>query len=337
VLSDYSASEREETITANVYIKIQNNSDYSLLLTHTNNEESPVGSSSPIVMPDESAYYITNASDVSSYQFMKNTSVPIAFPADVSAFIAGHLYSFMYDGTNLTLLANRALSIDSALADVLSFPTGITAQALSGSSIHIFWNTVSEASGYNVYRSSSEEGMYTKTNEVIIIENSYIDTELTRGVTYYYKVVSVDANGRESQKSEPVNETTLTQTIGNISYSPVTGSAWALQSDGRYKSPAIGSNGITKMRVSFTTVEANVGLTINLDVSSEFNYDYAFVGNLDSSSATSANNYYDRISGATSKEITITIPNSGSHFIEIGYGKDGSGTAGSDCAWFRIE
>jgi hypothetical protein len=196
-----------------------------VLLSNGNYEEKPVGSSSSIVNARESAYYnIATASDVSSYQFMQNTSVPIDFPADVSTFIAGHLYSFMYNGTNLTLLADRLLSIDSALADVLPFPTGITAQALSASSICISWNAVSKASGYNVYRSSSEEGTYSKVNAELIPGNNYTDTELMFGTTYYYKLASVGANGRESQKSGPVEETTPTVSLSVICYVSSNGS-----------------------------------------------------------------------------------------------------------------
>jgi fibronectin type 3 domain-containing protein len=205
LLSDYPDEEKAEVITTDVYIKIQNNSVYSMLLVHNHIEERPVGSSSTIVMPGELTYYITNASDVSSYQLMKNTNIPIPFPDvnDTSTFVAGHLYSFTYDGTALTLLADGVLSIDSALANALPSPDGITAQALSESSIRISWNAVSGASGYNVYRASSEEGTYAKVNAATITGTDYTDTGLTRGETYYYKVTSLNIIG-EGEKSDYV-------------------------------------------------------------------------------------------------------------------------------------
>jgi hypothetical protein len=253
-------------------------------------------------MPDESAYYIINATDVSACHFMKNIIDPIAFPAGISDFTAGHLYSFTYDGINLTLLSDRVLSIDSALADVFSFPAGITATE-------------------------------------IIIENYYPDTGLTPDTTYYYKVASVGANGRESRKSDPVNGTTLTQTIGNISYSPVTGSSWTSQSDGSHKSPSGYSS--SKVRVNFTSYGGNATIAIQLYVynSSTSSYSYAYVGDLDNSSASYY--YYDYISAyfyspSNSKTVTITVPYAGDHFIEIGYYNDGYGSSSTMYSTFKI-
>jgi hypothetical protein len=120
--------------------------------------------------------------------------------------------------------------------------------------------------------------------------------------------------------------------ISNITYSGVD---WPVQGDNRRKSPVIDHSQTTITRCNFTSTGTNAALTIHLYVSSENNYDYAFVGNLDS--AASMTNYRERISGSTSKDITITVPSPGSHFVEIGYGKDGSDSSGSDCAWFSVE
>jgi hypothetical protein len=122
--------------------------------------------------------------------------------------------------------------------------------------------------------------------------------------------------------------------ISDITYS---GDTWALQGDGKRKSPTIGHNETTITRYSFTSTGSNASLVIHLEVSSEPGYDFAFVGYLDDSTASRTSNYYERISGSTSQTITITIPSAGSHFVEIGYGKDGSVDNGSDCAWFTIE
>jgi hypothetical protein len=111
---------------------------------------------------------------------------------------------------------------------------------------------------------------------------------------------------------------------------------WPLVDSLRRKSPTITHSQTTKTRVDFTAAVSNTVLVIHLEVSSESSYDFAFVGNLDSTAATRTSNY-DSISGTTSKTISIPIPTAGSHFIEIGYGKDGSETVGSDCAWFWIE
>jgi hypothetical protein len=113
---------------------------------------------------------------------------------------------------------------------------------------------------------------------------------------------------------------------------------WTLQSDGRRKSPVIGHDAATKARVSFTSTVSNASITIQLDVSSESSWDWAFISKLDDSNANSDINFStdSKISGTTSKTVTIQVPNPGSHFIEIWYKKDSSGASGSDCAWFKV-
>ncbi|GHV70486.1 hypothetical protein AGMMS49928_18460 [Spirochaetia bacterium] len=134
------------------------------------------------------------------------------------------------------------------------------------------------------------------------------------------------------------NWTDPSVSIQNISYSSVSGGTWTLQGDGRYKSPTTANSATTKERVSFTSTAANALIVIQLDVSSESGCDFAFISTLDNASATLSSGYYtgSKISGTNSVTITIPVPTVGSHFVEIGYGKDGSDTVGSDCAWFKV-
>jgi hypothetical protein len=62
---------------------------------------------------------------------------------------------------------------------------------------------------------------------------------------------------------------------------------------------------------------------IQLDVSSESGYDYAFISQLDNASAAYQSGYYSgsRISGENSVTVTIPVTGSGSHFIDIGIEK----------------
>jgi uncharacterized repeat protein (TIGR02543 family) len=125
--------------------------------------------------------------------------------------------------------------------------------------------------------------------------------------------------------------------ISNISYSSVSGGEWILQVDGSRKSPLISDNTTTKARISFTST-AGASITILLTVSSEAGYDWAFIGQLDNTSATSTSGSYQSsvISGAQSVTLIIPISSAGDHFIDIGYEKDGSQIGGSDCAWFTV-
>jgi uncharacterized repeat protein (TIGR02543 family) len=123
--------------------------------------------------------------------------------------------------------------------------------------------------------------------------------------------------------------------ISDITYS----NAWTLLSDGWRQSPLISHGRLIKERVSFTSTIANVSITIDLEVSSEQGFDHAFISTLDNPNATATSGFYSGslISGERSITVTIPVPRAGSHFIEIGYSKDGmGGSSGGDCAWFRV-
>jgi hypothetical protein len=126
--------------------------------------------------------------------------------------------------------------------------------------------------------------------------------------------------------------------IAGISHTIVMGSDEWTQSSGRRQSPAIDHNGVTKSHVSFTATQANASIRIQLEVSSELNYDWAFISTLNNANATSSGGYYtgSRISGTNSVTVTIPVPTAGSYFVDIGYQKDSVQTGGSDCAWYRV-
>jgi hypothetical protein len=126
--------------------------------------------------------------------------------------------------------------------------------------------------------------------------------------------------------------------VSGITYSaPGSYTTWTLQSDGRRISPAIDHNSVTKSRVSFTST-ANANITIQLDVSSDLTGDFAFISALDNGSATYQSGHYpgSRITGTASVTIAIPVPAAGSHFIDIGYRKNGLFIGGSDRAWFKV-
>lgn len=70
----------------------------------------------------------------------------------------------------------------------LGAPT-LTFGDLSSNSITVKWEKISGAQGYYVYRSASEDGVYTKIKKISSGDTlSYKDTGLTFGTTYYYRV-----------------------------------------------------------------------------------------------------------------------------------------------------
>ena len=89
--------------------------------------------------------------------------------------------------------------------------------------------------------------------------------------------------------------------------------------------------------VSFSTTQDNQTITIEIEASSEANYDYIFVGDLDVNvtsrpSSTPAN----AVSGTGKMRVVLTVPTPGSHFITVAFTKDSSSQANEDCAWYRF-
>jgi hypothetical protein len=83
-------------------------------------------------------------------------------------------------------------------------PSGFAAE-VQGSSVVLSWQGATDANGgaiagYNVYRSTTPGGPYTKVNTALITGTGFTDTSAQTG-TFYYVVKSVDSDGDESSSS----------------------------------------------------------------------------------------------------------------------------------------
>ena len=61
-------------------------------------------------------------------------------------------------------------------------------------------NPESDIQGYELYRSSVVDGSYIKVNN-LITDTQYLDTEVTDGSEYFYKLLAVDLCGNKSNLS----------------------------------------------------------------------------------------------------------------------------------------
>jgi hypothetical protein len=75
-------------------------------------------------------------------------------------------------------------------------------------------NTESDLAGYNVYRSTTAGGPYTKI-AALPTTSDYTDSGLVNGTTYYYVVTSVDQAANESGFS---NEASATPNVQQMVY-----------------------------------------------------------------------------------------------------------------------
>ncbi|MCQ9205401.1 MAG: hypothetical protein NG737_03720, partial [Omnitrophica bacterium] len=78
------------------------------------------------------------------------------------------------------------------------------------------WDEVTgdNMAGYNIYRSQTQAGPYSKINSGLITANSYTDNTVSNGTQYYYVVTAVDIYSLESEYSNEVS------TIPQVSSGP---------------------------------------------------------------------------------------------------------------------
>jgi concanavalin A-like lectin/glucanase superfamily protein/fibronectin type III domain protein/NHL repeat-containing protein len=87
-------------------------------------------------------------------------------------------------------------------------PTGLSASAGDGS-VSLDWadNAEGDLEGYDVYRSTTAGGGYSKVNGPRLSASAYTDSGVTNGTTYYYVVRAVDRSGNPSGDSNEAQAT----------------------------------------------------------------------------------------------------------------------------------
>ena len=86
-------------------------------------------------------------------------------------------------------------------------PTALSAAANNGlsSTVNLAWTGNADTAGYDVYRSPVQGGGYVKIGSTTT--NSFIDSSVANGTTYYYVVRGVDAQGNVGSASNEANAT----------------------------------------------------------------------------------------------------------------------------------
>ncbi len=82
-------------------------------------------------------------------------------------------------------------------------PSALTATAVSDTSIDLAWTAPSGiVASYNVYRGTTSDGEAVSPVATSVPGNTYADTSLTKGSTYYYKVTAVNSTGEGPASNE---------------------------------------------------------------------------------------------------------------------------------------
>ncbi|MGQ0602461.1 MAG: alpha-amylase family glycosyl hydrolase, partial [Anaerolineales bacterium] len=84
-------------------------------------------------------------------------------------------------------------------------PSGLQVTNEGSLQVSLAWNSVSGATGYNVYRSPLTGGGYVKANGSPVAGTTFTDTGVQTGRTYFYVVKALDSVGNESAASNEVS------------------------------------------------------------------------------------------------------------------------------------
>jgi hypothetical protein len=147
-------------------------------------------------VPDASSYNIYRSDDQEKTYTKIGTTAP---PSYIDTVDDEGTYYYRVIAVNADDFESAHSASTSAIVTRPSVPTNVTT-SVTDAEVTLSWNVVSGASSYNVYRSDSQTGTYTKIGESVSL--SYMDTVDVARV-YYYKVSTVDVDGFESAHSTP--------------------------------------------------------------------------------------------------------------------------------------
>lgn len=96
-------------------------------------------------------------------------------------------------------------------ADTFETPQEFSGPDSTASSVALIWLANSAATGFNVYRSPGNTGVFTKLNSTPLPGASFADRQLLPNTTYYYQVTAVNQSGTESAPTGTVAAATTAQ------------------------------------------------------------------------------------------------------------------------------
>lgn len=118
---------------------------------------------------------------------------------------------------NVKLYVNNILQED-IIMDVAKLPTAVDLSKIhheaEDRSISLYWDKMGNETGYNIYRSRTEDGVFTKLNTQPLTTRYYKDDNLYPQKTYYYKISTVTEGRMESELSPAVKISTIYPTMG---------------------------------------------------------------------------------------------------------------------------
>ncbi|WP_107473236.1 chitinase [Streptomyces sp. NRRL S-813] len=148
--------------------------------------------------------------DTPSWKQLQTTFTTGSSTTSVTIYLHGWYGTAAYYADDVSVFGPDGGGGGDPAPTVPAAPTGLTATGTTSSSVSLSWSTVSNATGYNVYRNGTKVAAVTGTSATV--------TGLSASTSYSFQVTATNAAG-ESAKSATVTATTA----GSGDPGPVTG------------------------------------------------------------------------------------------------------------------
>jgi len=159
-------------------------------------------------------YYNVYRATSADGQYAIIASVSTPYYAD-TGLTTGISYYYKIQALNNNVVSPYSSVVQVYLSNtgtVLSAPINVRATPLNSTQVYLDWNSVNNATYYNVYRSTSINGPDSLIASVT--SNFYLDNSLTPGTTYFYKIQAGNTQGVGAYSN--VVLATLTNNISNL-------------------------------------------------------------------------------------------------------------------------
>jgi len=186
------------TASSVAYVKTQNicdNNWHNVVAVFDNDLKKATVYVDDLNTPVESVNYIVEKSDNTAYSRNLKMGASYTSSGNDGSYFTGDLDEFE--------IYNKCY---------IPAPQNLTAAA-GDAQVTLNWDAVDGATGYNVKRATSSGGPYETVTSAVY--NTYTDTTVTNGVTYYYVVTAVNSSG-ESLNSAEVSATPQAANLGKI-------------------------------------------------------------------------------------------------------------------------
>ncbi|MFL6624534.1 MAG: fibronectin type III domain-containing protein [Sulfurifustis sp.] len=121
--------------------------------------------------------------------------------------------TYTYQVTAVDANRNESAKSGSVSATTTGTPPAVAAPTnlavgINGTTATLSWTAASGVAGYNVYRSTTSGGPWTRANASLVATTSYSDAGLSANTKYYWVVRSQNSSGAESANSNQASATT---------------------------------------------------------------------------------------------------------------------------------